>query len=119
MNKLALQEISQNNYPFKKCKVALSIALTFTAIASNQTAHAEDNNQEYERIMVTGQKITRTLQETPASIAVFSSAKIEQQNLGEISEVLFETANVHSTGKAVSTFVVLMLLMCLDQEQVR
>lgn len=98
MNKSALQGIPQNNYPFKKCKVALSIALTFTAIASNQTVHAEDNNQEYERIMVTGQKITRTLQETPASIAVFSTEKIEQQNLGEISEVLFETANVHSTG---------------------
>lgn len=98
MNKLALQGIPKSNYPFKKCKVALSIALTFTAIASNQTAHAEDNNQEYERIMVTGQKITRTLQETPASIAVFSSEKIEQQNLGEISEVLFEAANVHSTG---------------------
>jgi len=98
MKKPALQGIPQNNYPFKKCKVALSIALTFTAIASNQTVHAEDNNQEYERIMVTGQKITRTLQETPASIAVFSTEKIEQQNLGEISEVLFETANVHSTG---------------------
>jgi iron complex outermembrane recepter protein len=98
MKKPALQGIPQNNYPFKKCKVALSIALTFTAIASNQTVLAEDNNQEYERIMVTGQKITRTLQETPASIAVFSTEKIEQQNLGEISEVLFETANVHSTG---------------------
>ena len=58
MNKLGPQKIQKNNFQFKKCKVALSIALTFTAIASHQTAHAEDNNQEYERIMVTGQKIT-------------------------------------------------------------
>ena len=98
MNKLALQGIPKNICHFKKNQIALSIALTFTAIASSQTVQAEDNNQEYERIMVTGQKITRTLQETPASIAVFSAEKIEQQNLGEISEVLFETANVHSTG---------------------
>ena len=98
MKNFAPQKIQKNNFQFKKCKVALSIALTFTAIASHQTAHAEDNNQEYERVMVTGQKITRTLQETPTSIAVFSTEKIEQQNLGEISEVLFEAANVHSTG---------------------
>jgi iron complex outermembrane receptor protein len=98
MNKLVPQMIQKNSFRFKKCKVTLSIALTFTAIAANQTAQAEDNNQEYERIMVSGQKITRTLQETPASIAVFSTKKIEQHNLGEISEVLFEAANVHSTG---------------------
>ena len=98
MNKLALQGIPRDNNQFRKCKIALSIAFTFTAITSHQTALAEDNNQEYERIMVTGQKITRTLQETPASIAVFSAEKIDQQNLGEISEVLFETANVQSTS---------------------
>lgn len=98
MNKFAQQGTKNNSNHFKKCKIALGVALTFTAVASSPLAHAETDAVEYEKITVTGQKITRTLQETPTSIAVFSAAKIDQQNLGEISEVLFETANVHSSA---------------------
>jgi len=57
-----------------------------------------DDTVEYEKIIVTGQKISRTLQETPASIAVFSADKIAQQNTGLISDLLCETANVHTTS---------------------
>lgn len=97
MNKLALQGKDSNGY-LKKSKLATYIALTLTSLASSQLAYANDDAIEYEKITVTGQKITRTLQETPASIAVFSDTKMLQQNLGEISEVLFETANVHSSA---------------------
>ncbi|WP_435276066.1 TonB-dependent receptor [Psychrobium sp. nBUS_13] len=84
-----------------KVASAISIALgsffTFNAVAE-QTPGPDAEKQKYEKIVVTGQKISRTLQETPASIAVFSVDKLAQQNLGEISEVLFEAANVHSTS---------------------
>ncbi len=97
MNKLALQGKDSNGY-LKKSKLTISIALTLASLATSQLAYANDDAIEYEKITVTGQKITRTLQETPASIAVFSDTKMLQQNLGEISEVLFETANVHSSA---------------------
>jgi iron complex outermembrane receptor protein len=77
--------------------VALSSLLALNAVAAD-TAEVDKDSKKYERIVVTGQKISRTLQETPASIAVFSTDKIAQQNLGELSEVLFEAANVHTTG---------------------
>jgi outer membrane receptor protein involved in Fe transport len=97
MHELNQQETQRNNNHFSKGKVALGIALAFTTVAASPIVYAEDNESKYEKITVTGQKITRTLQETPASIAIFSDAKIDQQNLSEISEVLFETANVHSS----------------------
>jgi outer membrane receptor protein involved in Fe transport len=88
---------------FKKKILATSIAIaigsvfSFNVYAENENTQVEDKpTTGYEKIMVTGQKISRTLQETPASIAVFTDAKLEEQNIGDIAEVLFETANVHS-----------------------
>ena len=65
----------------------------------SQIIHAaQSTTTDYEKITVSGQKLTRTLQQTPTSIAVFGAEKIAQQNLGDISELLFETANVHSSA---------------------
>ena len=86
---------------FKKSRLAVSVAIavgsamTFNVAVAADEASTNDEKKGYENIIVTGQKITRTLQETPASIAVFSTDKLEQQNVGDFSEVLFETANVH------------------------
>jgi len=77
--------------------IALGSLLTFN-VAAAEVVDVDKDSKKYERIVVTGQKISRTLQETPASIAVFSTDKIAQQNLGELSEVLFEAANVHTTS---------------------
>jgi len=90
-----------NQSPFSKSKLAKSIGVAIGSLLSINMAFAAEEIKDkdvksYEKIVVTGQKITRTLQETPASIAVFSADKIEQQNVGDFSEVLFETANVHS-----------------------
>ncbi len=89
---------------FKKSRLAASVAiavgsaLTFNVAVAADEASTNDEKKGYEKIVVTGQKITRTLQETPSSIAVFSTDKLDQQNVGDFSEVLFETANVHSEG---------------------
>ena len=93
---------SKNRVAFNQSILAKSVAFAISPLlAINLAFAAEDapidvEKKGYERIIVTGQKIARTLQETPASIAVFSTDRIEQQNLGDFSEVLFETANVHS-----------------------
>lgn len=83
-------------------KIASAVAAVLTPIlAFNAAAEAPDPEKEkkkYEKIVVIGQKVSRTLQETPASISVFTEDKMEQQNLGDIKEVLFETANVHANA---------------------
>ena len=84
---------------FKVNAVTLALALSTASSAFSIQAFAGDAMvEDYEKIVVTGQKITRTLQETPASISVFTDEKLEQHNTSEISEVLFETANVHTTS---------------------
>lgn len=86
-----------------KSKLHLAILAGLTATAFNAFAEEQAGEQEeYEKIMVRGQKITRTLQETPASIAVFSADKLEQQELGSLSETLFEAANVHATPGGIN-----------------
>jgi len=89
---------------FKRSTLAKSIALAISPVLAMNIAYAaeeapvDSEKKGYEKIVVTGQKITRTLQETPASIAVFTSDKLDQQNVGDFSEVLFETANVHTNS---------------------
>lgn len=97
MNNIAPKKTIKNDR-FSRCKVTVAIGLALATAVASQKVNAETSTVNYEKITVTGQKITRTLQETPTSIAVFSNRKIDQQNLGEISEVLFESANVHSSA---------------------
>ena len=92
------------NPTYQKSALHLAILASLTSLAFNVSAdNAVDSKQEdYEKIMVRGQKITRTLQETPASIAVFSADKMEQQELGSLSETLFEAANVHASDGSIN-----------------
>ena len=81
----------------KKSPLYLAVLAAFSAssVLAEEAVNTPDGG--YEKVVVTGQKITRTLQETPTSIAVFNAAKMEQQELGNLSETLYEAANVHST----------------------
>lgn len=98
MNKLAANGVKQIPNA-RRSKLALAIALSLGASIVAPTALAQDNNSDkYESITVTGQKISRTLQETPASIAVFSTDALQEKNLGTVSEVLFEAANIHGNA---------------------
>jgi iron complex outermembrane receptor protein len=45
-------------------------------------------------VTVTGEKTSRSLQDTTASVAVTTSARIEQENLRNLSDVIERTANV-------------------------
>lgn len=49
---------------------------------------------DLDHIVVTGEKAARSLQQTTASVAVTTSARIEQENLLELSDLLNRTPNV-------------------------
>ncbi|MBO9489915.1 TonB-dependent receptor [Endozoicomonas sp. G2_1] len=70
---------------------AVKLALTGAILTSN-IAIADD--EKIETITVTGQKIDRSLQETPASVAVVTNQQIEQQNLIDMFDVLEQMPNV-------------------------
>lgn len=76
----------------KQCFIVSSLML---AIISG---HGLSQTSEIESIIVTGQKIDRSLQETTASVAVITSVQIEEKNINNFSDVLIETANAHPTA---------------------
>lgn len=51
-----------------------------------------------EEIIVTGQKFDRDLQDTPASVAVFTELQMEEKNLLSFNDVLIEAPNVYASG---------------------
>lgn len=71
---------------------AVKIALA-TSLAISPFAFAEDEN-DIEKIIVTGQKIDRTLQETPASVAVITNKILEEQKLNDLYDALSVIPNV-------------------------
>ncbi len=62
--------------------------------AGPQTGPAEEKRDV---IVVTGEKFDRTLQETTASIAVTTAARIEEENLQSLYDVIERTANMSET----------------------
>ncbi|MGE4321669.1 MAG: TonB-dependent receptor [Sphingobium sp.] len=79
--------------------------LTFTTCsilavcsAGAASAHAADEGaQAPETIIVTGEKVNRSLQDTTSSVAVVTARRMEQENLVTIQDVFQRTANVTET----------------------
>jgi iron complex outermembrane recepter protein len=68
------------------------------ALVSPGFAHAEAAAPtEVQELIVTGEKTTRSLQETVASVAVVTAERIEQENLKSFFDVVALTANVAAT----------------------
>ncbi|MBQ4833840.1 TonB-dependent receptor [Pseudoalteromonas sp. MMG010] len=82
-----------------KSLLACAVSLAFSGLAVSNAAYADDI-KEIEKIMVKGQKIDRTLQETPASVAVITSQTIERENLNDFFDVLARTPNASGSDGA-------------------
>ena len=73
---------------------ALSTAAFTGPAQAQQTAPTDEQTLAPGDIIVTGEKSTRTLQQTPTSIAVTTSEKIERETLITIQDVYNRTANL-------------------------
>ncbi|NQZ89340.1 MAG: TonB-dependent receptor [Colwellia sp.] len=85
----------------KFTRIASAVSASLLLSATHHVIAAEvtlDEEQHVERIIVTGQKIARTLQETTTSVAVVTAAQIEQQNISSFYDALTITANTHATS---------------------
>jgi iron complex outermembrane recepter protein len=77
---------------------ALAQVTTLQAAAAASAAPAQDEGE----IVITGEKANRTLQQTPASVAVATAETIANENLTSVYDVLDRTPNVSSIGSRTS-----------------
>ena len=78
---------------------ATGIALLATIGAAHaqvgaETPEAEDQEARQDTIVVTGQKIERSLQDTAVSVAVVTDLQIEEENIIDFKDVIDRTANI-------------------------
>ena len=78
----------KNNAVFTAVKIALASSLALSPLA------IAEEDSEMEKIIVTGQKIDRSLQETPASVAVVTNKTLENQKLNNLYDALSVVPNV-------------------------
>ncbi|NRA81995.1 MAG: Plug domain-containing protein, partial [Pseudoalteromonas sp.] len=77
--------------------ISAGLLLSATVSANTDTQAVVEQEQQIERIIVTGQKIARTLQETTTSVAVITSEQFQQQNITNFNDALSFTANAYAT----------------------
>lgn len=73
---------------------SLLSALLVSPVLAQQQDQTSDADNQIERLVVTGQKIDRALQDTPASVAVITSKQIEQQQLMGMFNIFDQIPNV-------------------------
>jgi len=71
-------------------------ALAQGAPSADLEAPAEEAEDDQQIIIVTGQKISRSLQDTQASVAVIDEQAIKDANFRDVYDVIGQTANVAS-----------------------
>ncbi|MEM8825735.1 MAG: TonB-dependent receptor [Pseudomonadota bacterium] len=82
--------------------LAVGISVIATNVNAQEATAGDDRPVELaaadvvddNMIIVTGQKIDRTLQETPISVAIFDEESIQKQNFTDIFDIIGQTANV-------------------------
>lgn len=83
---------------FRNQLLASSAAGVLTLTVAG-VSHAQSIEQAFmvEEIVVTGEKTDRSLQDTPASVAVTTARRVEQEAIQTLAEVFQRTANVSET----------------------
>ena len=80
----------------KRSKITLAMATALASIAMSHSTFAEtaeNEAEDVEKVIVYGQKIERTLQETKESVAVISSDYIDSIGMLDIEDAYLATAN--------------------------
>lgn len=75
-------------------KLILASSVAATAVL-NATAQ-EETEQRQDTVVVTGQKIERSLQDTPVSVAVVTTDQLDEENIVDLQDVIDRTANITS-----------------------
>ncbi|MEM8770802.1 MAG: TonB-dependent receptor [Pseudomonadota bacterium] len=83
-----------------RVRTAVSAAAIFAVLGVSAGAMAQDGADDDDRsadvIIVTGEKIERSLQETVSSVSVYDQEVIDSQNFFDVFDLINQTANVSS-----------------------
>jgi outer membrane receptor protein involved in Fe transport len=77
-----------------------ALAMALTAHTAAQAADAPANAEQttaVEAVIITGEKTSRTVQQTVTSVAVTTAARIERENIQTLYDVVNRTANMSET----------------------
>lgn len=80
--------------PFIKSNLALAISLASTSAMVEAATEVPDGKQGIETVIVTGQKLERSIQDTRESVEVFTGSDLEQRNLTDLTDVIQQTPGV-------------------------
>lgn len=76
---------------------AISLALLFQpvfAYGEEQVSSAGNDEQELEKIIVTGEKLGRSLQETSSSVVIYTGEDLEKKSIQDLYDIVSLTPNV-------------------------
>jgi iron complex outermembrane recepter protein len=73
------------------------VSLAGVSLCAAALAQTNTSEPELEEVVVTGEKIDRSLQETATSVAVVTAKQIGQQNILRLQDIYDRTANVSET----------------------
>ncbi|MGE6696629.1 TonB-dependent receptor [Hyphomonas sp. NPDC076900] len=74
-----------------------ALLMTSAANAETEDAPETETQRTLEAIIVSGEKIDRSLQETTTSVSVTTAARIEAENILSLSDIINRTANLSET----------------------
>ncbi|MEM7100511.1 MAG: TonB-dependent receptor [Pseudomonadota bacterium] len=78
--------------------VASTVCAFFIAHILTISAWANDDDSTIEEVVVIGTKVGKSVQETPNSVTVIGAAELEDENLLNITDVLYRTPNALPVG---------------------
>lgn len=78
-------------------RLVLAGSAAAAALLSSSAALAADAAPQVEELVVTGEKTDRSLQDTVASVALFTERRMDEQNIQNLSDLVNQTANVAET----------------------
>jgi outer membrane receptor protein involved in Fe transport len=76
----------------------LAVLVAVCCLGTTAAHSAVNESRQIEEVVVTGQKIARSLQDTVASVSVVTSFDIERENLISVADVLNRTANASANA---------------------
>jgi len=76
---------------------ALGVLFLAQGVQAAETTDADNGPSTVEAVIVTGEKASRSLQQTVTSVAVTTAARIERENIQTFYDVVARTANMSET----------------------
>ena len=74
--------------------ISLALGAVSTSVLAEEAVYEDAMYEEIETVVITGQKIDRTIKETPSSVAVITAEEMDKQNAQNITDVFSGMANV-------------------------